>query len=67
MEQINLLENEGHNVVQMWECEWNNIKSKLFITFLGEFLIPWAFVSMFWREKKRICGNFIVPFGDGNH
>ena len=43
------------------------LKVKLFIYFLEECLIPWAFVSMFWREKKRICGNFIVPFGDGNH
>ena len=29
MEQLNYLENEGYKVVQMWECEWTNIKDKL--------------------------------------
>ena len=26
MEQVNLLENNGYNVIQMWECEWSNLK-----------------------------------------
>ena len=29
MEQNNILENEGYNVVQMWECEWDKLKESL--------------------------------------
>ena len=29
MEQVNLLEHNGYNVIQMWECEWNRIKNDL--------------------------------------
>ena len=29
MEQVNLLEHNGYEVNQMWECEWNKIKNNL--------------------------------------
>jgi len=29
MEQVNLLEHNGYNVIQMWECEWNKFKTNL--------------------------------------
>ena len=29
IEQVNILENEGINVIQIWECEWNKQKQQL--------------------------------------